>query len=203
MQLTIDIFVGVVTLLMVGAIIWLGIKQIGQLREQLVSQARTSQEQMTTVIRASRAALLPQIDARYCEPIMSQAQQLLKELYSEVRTRCKEKDRSSAAYKAQFQGAATEILDDWRENRSTEYLQLMALCDFYELVGLLCHRQYLNLEDILDLYSLAIINPGTILETHIKHRQSQEQRDVYEWFLYLLDESRKSTPDYHPETQLG
>ena len=193
----IDIFTGLVTLAMVVAVVWLSERQIGQLRIQLLTQAKASQELMEAMIKTSMAALLPKIGDRFGSPVIRRAQQYLDEIYSETHKKCTGLDRASDAYKLEFRGEATKILEAWRQNQPLKYLELMEIGGFYDEVGLLCLRGYLHLEDVLDLYSLNIICAGVVLESHIKDRQKREQPTVYEHFLKLFGEAQKFT-DYDP-----
>ncbi|ABD27479.1 hypothetical protein Saro_3044 [Novosphingobium aromaticivorans DSM 12444] len=76
---------------------------------------------------------------------------------------------------------------------SDRYATLMALPNWIETVGMLCRRDLLPKEDVLDLYDEAIIRTMTNFESHIVTRGSEQPYDNPLWLenaRWLLEEAK-------------
>jgi len=194
MTIAIDPLVAGVTLLMAAGLIYLGWWQLRALREQLVSQLQTSYDQMKTIIERSHAALLPSIDDRYESEQMHEANNVVQELLVKAKDECGA--LTGDTYEQRLRSCFIDYVTKLREARDPKYLTLMRLCDFFEIVGYLCRKEYLSSDDITDLYGMPLRRIYLLLLPHIKDRQKKEGFKVYECFIELANKAKEKYPDY-------
>lgn len=72
---------------------------------------------------------------------------------------------------------------------SETYAKTMALANFFEDVGLMVYRQYLNIDDMEQLLKTAVISTYKYLRVHIDSRRRNENAyTMYQNFEWLADE---------------
>jgi hypothetical protein len=71
-----------------------------------------------------------------------------------------------------------------------DYSTLMLMCSFFETVGLLVRKKYVDINDIDALFRGPILNISTYFAPHIKDRQREKDSapGMYENVLYLASE---------------
>jgi len=123
--------------------------------------------QLSAMQKTSRAALLEQLVARWSTPPMTGARRKANQLIQEVETAHKEEplDQRKLSEAADFTGRLTEL----RTNAPDDYLSLIEICSFFETVGFVAKKKYVNLRDIYELYGGSILQVGT-LSMHISNR---------------------------------
>ena len=60
-----------------------------------------------------------------------------------------------------------------RDNDLQRYLTILRLPGYFEMIGLLVTREYLDFEDIYELYSGAITRVDEVVGTHVQKRQEE------------------------------
>lgn len=188
------------TLLMALGLIWLGWKQIGALRTQLLSQLQTSQAQLKTVIERSQAALMPQMDARFDSREMEESGAQERQLLLRARNECQK--LAGSTYEHALRSCYHRYVQELRASGDPNYDVLMRRCYFFETLGYFCEKGYLSYEDVAELYGMPILRTYLLLEHHIEDRQKTEGAKVFEFFVKLADKAQSKYPGYEVRNSL-
>lgn len=188
------------TLLMLIGIVWVGVRQIGQLREQLVAQLKASQDQMQTIMERSHASLLPQIDARMDSLDIEESKRKERELLVRALDECTH--LSGRKREAEVRACFARYADEWKRDRKPDYEVLMRKCYYFETIGFMCDRKYLLVNDIAELYGMPILRTYLLLEPHINDRQQNEGPKLLENFVKLAYAARLAYPNYEVQDSL-
>jgi len=193
MVISIDPATAAMTLLIGIGLVILGWRQIGHLRRELHDSSETSAQQISTVIERSYAALLPQIDQRFDSPYINEARNKEWELIEKVAKECEElPDQTKEQH---LRVCCEKYIEEWWKSDKDSYFLLMRRCQFFEMVGFMCNKGYLDYDDIADLYGMPILRTYMLCKSNIeKLRHGQEK--VYEHFVELANRARKFYPTY-------
>ncbi len=197
---SVDPLTGGITLLMAIGLIAVGVWQIGRLREQIIGQLRSSQDQMRIIIQRSHASLLPQIDARMDCTELEESKRKERDLLMQALDECA--DLSGRKKEAEVRACFAKYVEQWKRERAPDYEELMRKCYFFETVGFMCSRGYLSVNDIAELYGMPILRTYLLLESHIEDRQQHEGRKLLENFVKLAYAARQLYPKYEVQDSL-
>jgi hypothetical protein len=78
-------------------------------------------------------------------------------------------------------------LHELRSQQLQTYLELMGLCGFFETAGMLIAKNYIDRDDILELYDGAIANLFMATRRHIEKRQEEMPPGYLENFKKLAE----------------
>ncbi|MCJ7790921.1 MAG: hypothetical protein MUP49_00650 [Dehalococcoidia bacterium] len=179
MVVSIDPLVAIVTALMAGGLVYVAWKQL------------------SSIHGSSKAEVLRQIEARFSSPPMMGAREQARLIFFEL-----EKRHVSKKETEREQNTITDFtnrLAELKDANDKKYFMLIDICSFYEMVGYLTYKNYVEFDDIYELFGGAILTSGKLFETHIKDLQIGPPKDpkLFERFIWLLDEVRtkyKMTP---------
>ena len=154
--------------------------------------------QLSALQKTSKAALLEQLDRRWSTPPMTGARHKANQLIQEVETAHKEEplEQRKLSEAADFTGRLTKLRED--VNTADDYLSLMEICSFFETVGFVAKKKYVNLQDIYELYGGSILLAGTLFDAYLESRRralreqgyTVEAKKHYEYFSWLAKEVR-------------
>jgi len=165
------------------------------------SQLRTMQEDSQTQIKiakgqelATRASVLLSLDERFGSQSMLNARGEMAGLMERVNKKADEAFRGLALRERRKKGLDfyPEEMETMRKAASPDsYIRLMNACSFFETAGYVTNSEYVPLKDILKLFGPSIEDAGIIFGAHIKKLREEQTDDLYENFLWLIEESRK------------
>lgn len=87
----------------------------------------------------------------------------------------------------------TLLRELYRDEPFGSYTTLMSMVGFFELLGLLVKRKYVDIKDIADLFGGPILDVGRYIAPHINERKTERgvPNGLFENALYLVDETKK------------
>jgi hypothetical protein len=177
MNISIDPAVAVATGIMAFGLIWVGVKQMGSLRQQ-VKRLEESTKQSE---KSSRAMLIIKLNEIYSGIIEARRDA------SDLIQWCKRKQPTDTG---RFQRALATGINRLRISSNPDftsrYYRLRSVIDFGELVGfLVLERQLLDIDDVKGMWGTAIKDTATCFEKHITRDLQPIYPDAYVFLLRL------------------
>lgn len=152
--------------------------------------------QLSHMVKTSKAALLEQLDRRWSTPPMTGARHKAHQLIQEVETAHKEEplEQRKLSEAVDFTGRLTKLREDL--NTADDYLSLLEICSFFETVGFVAKKKYVNLQDIYELYGGSILLAHTLFDAYLESQRHAlrergymvEAKKHYEYFSWLAKE---------------
>ena len=164
-------------------------------------QLRTMQDDSQTQIniakgqeRATRASVLLSLDERFGSQPMVDGRAEIAGVIDRVNKRA---DELYPGYeRKEKRKRAIDLYPDELEKMRTAaspdpYFRLMRTCAFFETVGYVTYSKYVPLDDVLKLFGPSIADAGIVFGVHIKKLREEQNEDLYDNFLWLIEESNK------------
>lgn len=125
-------------------------------------------------LRAMNATLLMELDNRWDSAEMREARRISFEWTQKIDKTVSAKqfadqDQRAAAISAEW----TSLLRDARSNDMREYAKLMAMCGFFETVGVMVKKDYIAAPDVIDLLKGPILAIEMWFGGHIAERAKE------------------------------
>lgn len=160
-------------------------------------QVRAMNTARAEQLRILNATLLMELDKRWDSGEMQRARRAFQDTFEQVNgvvasnhpnLRDTEKDQK-------IREEWTKTLGEMRKSAKPTYARLMIICGFFETVGLMVKREYISIDDALDLFAGPIINVGRCFRGHIKDREKEMgvPSGLYEHALELCDAAQHRT----------
>ena len=172
-------------------------RQFGTSQEQAKAakdQAIAAQE----TVKQAKTAMIWEMDRGYESEFLATARRHLadleKELEEEITKQKPEylaKEKQDAKYLEMFREESAKRLHQMWEGRDEKYSAVLSLLGFFETVGVLVKREFIDAEIIHDLYGLAIELCENMTRLHLEGRQDQRGKVYFENFIWLCDAIKK------------
>lgn len=121
-------------------------------------------------LRILNATLLMELDNRWDSTEMQASRKIFREMKDHLEETVGAANPVAGDHKRieLAKQAWSNALKEKRKNSIDEYSQLMAICGFFETVGLMVKRQYIMTEDVVDLFKGPMVNIETCFGGHIE-----------------------------------
>lgn len=148
--------------------------QVGLLLSAAIG-ATIAVRQLNQQLRLSRASFLMEIDLRWDSDELRRARKLLHALTDEINIDTTRKHSTATAEQRDkaVKRAWAERLRRKREENLDDYMALMAICGFFETVGLMVERKYIELDEIESLLKGPILAVERCFAEHIQDRNAE------------------------------
>jgi hypothetical protein len=158
--------------------------------------------ELSAMHNTSKAALLEQLDSRWCCPPMTIARREVATLIDTVKARHEgepeaQREQSEAA---DFTRYLRGLKESEEEEEVDSYLRLIEICSFFETAGYMTRKGYAKFGDIYELFGGSILTAGILFEAHLKDERIKPPGDpkLFEHFSWLVCQTRKR---YQQETK--
>lgn len=189
-DLTVDLkdLVGFGTLSVAAWALWVARGQLAAMASQ--TSAMAQQTRVDTLLRlAERWASEPLLSSR------KEVWNLMKEVGDEANGRWPDaaEDELRARCRELFETKLGEISTSDREKLRL----LFQMCDFFETVGYLAKGKYIPIADTVNLLGVGVLQVAAVFEGRIVNSRNDPKE--YEWFLWLVNETRRAGVSAAPE----
>jgi len=158
---------------------WFAVVQLWQIKQD-------SQQQL----QISHANLLMAIDHRW-DHEMKEARATLAKIADDIHKWVKVRNPSftAAQVKEETREEWKKTLNGMRRRGEAAYSDALAVCGFFETVGLMVKRNYVSADDVIGLLGVSILDLDFYLRPHLEERAEEEgvPEGFFEHAIYLCD----------------
>jgi hypothetical protein len=141
-------------------------------------------------LRMSHASIFLAIDQRW-DNDMREARTVLAEMTDDIAAIVKLKNPTlkGAGLRKAIRKEWFTTLNGMRHQRDSSYMNVLAVCGFFETVGLMVKKNYVSAKDVIGLLKAAILQVDYYLRPHIEARAKEKgvPEGLFEHAIYLCD----------------
>lgn len=157
----------------------------------LAYAAYAAHKQIEQNTKIAHAGLMLDLDKRWDSAEMQETRRLFTATSSDISKMVAEEipRANDAGREARTREKWAEYLKHYRDHDVETYSKLMAMCGFFETVGVMVKKGYISERDMLDLFEGPIVAIGRCYKEHINERTQETgvPDGLYEHALKICD----------------